>query len=162
MVGVAWCHDGRVQVTARVDYAVRALLELAARDDGRATRDELAAAQDIPPRYLEAILGQLRQAGLVVGQRGSSGGYTLGRAAADITIAEVSRAVDGPLALVPGERPENVSYEGTSEHLADLWIGLRAAVRAVLESVSVADVLDGHLPLDVRRLVDDPDAWRPR
>lgn len=138
------------------------MLELAARDDGRATRDELASTQHIPPRYLEAILGQLRHAGLVLGQRGSSGGYTLGRAAADITIAEISRAVDGPLSLVQGERPETVSYEGASEHLADLWIGLRAAVRSVLETVTVADVLAGQLPSAVRRLVDDPDAWRPR
>ena len=151
-----------MQVTARVDYAVRALLELAARGDGRLTRDDLASAQHIPPRYLEAILGQLRHAGLVAGQRGSSGGYTLGRPAAEISIAEVSRAVDGPLSLVQGERPENVSYEGASEHLAELWIGLRAAVRSVLEAVTVADVLAGDLPAEVRRLVDDPDAWRPR
>jgi len=149
-------------VTARVDYAVRALLELAARGDGRATRDELAAAQDIPPRYLEAILGQLRHAGLVRGQRGSSGGYTLGRSAAEITIAEVSRTVDGPLSLVQGERPERVSYEGASAHLVDLWIGLRAAVRSVLEGVTIADVLAGRLPPEVQRLVDDPEAWRPR
>lgn len=151
-----------MQVTARVDYAVRALLELAAREGTRVTRDELASAQHIPPRYLEAILGQLRHAGLVQGQRGSSGGYTLGRGGADITIAEVSRAVDGPLSLVQGERPEHVSYDGASEHLAQLWIGLRAAVRSVLESVTIADVLAGHLPAGVRALVDDPDAWRPR
>lgn len=151
-----------MQVTAKVDYAVRALLELAARGDGRATRDELAAAQDIPPRYLEAILGQLRQAGLVRGQRGASGGYTLGRAASEITIAEVSRAVDGPLSLVQGERPESVSYDGASEHLVELWIGLRAAVRSVLEGVTIADVLAGRLPPDVQRLVDDPEAWLPR
>lgn len=151
-----------MQVTARVDYAVRALLELAARDGVRVTRDELADAQCIPPRYLEAILAQLRHAGLVHGQRGSSGGYTLGRSAAEITVAEISRAVDGPLSLVQGERPETVSHEGSSEHLVDLWIGLRAAVRSVLETVTVADVLAGHLPSEVRRLVDDVDAWRPR
>ena len=151
-----------MQVTARVDYAVRALLELAARSDGRLTRDDLASAQHIPPRYLEAILGQLRQAGLVAGQRGASGGYTLGRPADEISIAEVSRAVDGPLSLVQGERPENVSYDGASEHLAELWIGLRAAVRSVLEAVTIADVLAGKLPRAVRRLVEDPDAWRPR
>ena len=156
------CHDDRVQVTAKVDYAVRALLELAARDDGRATRDELAVAQDIPPRYLEAILGQLRQAGILTAQRGSSGGYTLGRDAERITIAEVSRAVDGPLSLVQGERPENVSHDGVSAHLVELWIGLRAAVRSVLETVTIADVLAGQLPPEVRRLVDDPDAWQPR
>lgn len=151
-----------MQVTARVDYAVRALLELAASDEGRATRDELAAAQDIPPRYLEAVLAQLRQAGLVVGQRGASGGYSLGRPADLITVAEISRAVDGPLALVQGQRPEKVTYQGTSQHLADLWIGLRAAVRSVMESVTLDDVLRGELPADVRSLVDDPDSWEPR
>jgi len=151
-----------VQVTAKVDYAVRALLELAASPDCRATRDELASAQRIPPRYLETVLAQLRQAGLVVGQRGATGGYSLGREAAKITIAEVSRAVDGPLALVQGQRPENVTYAGNSEHLAELWIGLRAAVRSVMESVTLADLLRGELPAEVRTLVDDPDAWEPR
>jgi len=151
-----------MQVTAKVDYAVRALVELAAHGDERLTRDHLASAQQIPPRYLEAVLSQLRQAGLVVGLRGAAGGYTLGRPAAQITIAEVSRAVDGPLALVQGQRPENVRYEGSSGHLPDLWIGLRAAVRQVLESVTIDDVLQGELPDPVRRLVDDPDAWEPR
>jgi Rrf2 family protein len=151
-----------VQVTAKVDYAVRALLELAAGDKGRMTRDELAAAQHIPPRYLEAILGQLRQAGLVQGQRGSSGGYTLARDADEITIAEISRAVDGPLSLVQGQRPESVTHEGAGAHLVDLWIGLRAAVRSVMEAVTLADVLAGDLPSAVQQLVDDPDAWRPR
>ena len=151
-----------MQVTAKVDYAVRALLELAARPDGRATRDELASAQRIPPRYLETVLSQLRQAGLVVGQRGASGGYSLGRDADKISIAEVSRAVDGPLALVQGQRPENVTYAGTSEHLAGLWIGLRAAVRSVMESVTLADLLQGELPAEVRALVEDPDSWEPR
>jgi Rrf2 family protein len=149
-----------VQVTARIDYAVRALLELAA-GEGRVTRDELAAAQDIPPRYLESILLQLRQAGLVVGQRGSSGGYVLGRPPEEITVAEVSRAVDGPLALVQGQRPEQIRYEGTGANLGELWIGLRAAVRSVLETVTIADLLAGDLPDTVRALVDDPDAWLP-
>jgi len=156
------CDDGVVQVTAKVDYAIRALLELAAAGDVRVTRDELAEAQDIPPRYLEAVLSQLRQAGLVAGHRGASGGYSLARDPKDITIAEISRAVDGPLALVQGQRPESVSYEGNSEHLANLWIGLRAAVRSVMESVTVADVLRGELPPDVESLVAEPDSWQPR
>jgi len=151
-----------VQVTARIDYAVRALLELADAGPDLVTRDELSAAQDIAPRYLESILGQLRQAGLVVGQRGSSGGYSLGRDAGEITVADVSRAVDGPLALVQGQRPETVEYEGTSAHVAELWVGLRAAIRSVLEQVTIADLLVGRLPDRVRRLVDDPDAWQPR
>lgn len=151
-----------MQVTARGDYAVRTLLELGARVDERLTRDELAVAQGIPRRYLEQVMTQLRHAGLVTAHRGASGGYTLARAPGDITVAEVLRSVDGPLALVQGERPENVQYEGASEHLAELWIGLRAAVRAVLEEVTVADLLAGDLPAAVRELVDDPDAWSPR
>ncbi len=152
-------HDGSVQVTARIDYAVRALLELASSDSGRVTRDELADAQAIPRRYLESILLQLRREGLVIGQRGATGGYRLGRPADEITMADVSRAVDGPLALVQGQRPENIQYDGTSRHLGDLWIGLRAAVRSVMESVTIADLLAGDLPAEVKALVADPDAW---
>ncbi len=151
-----------MQVTARVNYAVRALLELAAQPDDRVTCDDLASAQSIPPRYLEQVLAQLKASGLVLGYRGSAGGYRLGRPASAITVAEVSRAVDGPLALVQGERPENVAYTGNSEHLHELWIGLRAALRAVLESVTIADVLNGNLPDSVRRLIDAPGSWLPR
>lgn len=151
-----------MQVTARVDYAVRALLELAAHPDRLVTRDELARAQSIPPRYLDVVLSQLRTGGLVLGQRGASGGYRLGRPAADISVAEVSRAVDGPLALVQGQRPEQVHSTGSSEHVRELWIGLRAALRSVMESVTIADLLSGDLPPPVRALVDDPDAWQPR
>jgi Rrf2 family protein len=151
-----------MQVSAKVDYAVRAILEVAARDASRVTRDELSEAQDIPPRYLEVVLTDLRRAGLLFGHRGSSGGYSLGRAAADITVADVARAVDGPLALVQGRRPEDVSYTGSSEHLHELWIGLRAAVRSVLDEVTIADLASGYLPPTVRSLVDDSDAWLPR
>ena len=151
-----------MQVTARVDYAVRAMLELAAQPDVLVTRDELADAQRIPPRYLEQVLAQLRTSGLVLGQRGSSGGYRLGRPAAEITVADVSRAVEGPLTLVQGQRPEQVNYVGTSAYLHELWIGLRAAMRSVMESVTIADLLDGSLPSSVRCLVDDPDSWQPR
>ncbi len=150
-----------MQVTAKVDYAVRATLELAASDGGRLTR-ELAAAQGIPRRYLEAVLAQLRQAGIVVGQRGTSGGYTLGRPADEITIAEIARAVDGPLALIQGLRPENVTYQGNSENLAGLWVGLRAAMRSVMESVTLDDVLKGDLPEEVQSLIAEPDSWEPR
>ncbi len=151
-----------MQVTAKVDYAVRALLELAASADHRATRDQIAAAQDIPARYLETVMSQLRNAGLVTGQRGAAGGYSLSHPPEAISIAEVSRAVDGPLALVQGQRPENITYAGTSEHLAELWVGLRAAVRSVMETVTIDDLLRGELPTAVRALVDDPDSWAPR
>ncbi|KAA0233651.1 MAG: putative HTH-type transcriptional regulator [Acidimicrobiales bacterium] len=150
-----------MQVTARVDYALRALVQLAAADPARLTRDELAAAEGIPPRYLESVLLSLRQAGLIVGQRGTAGGYSLGRPAEQITVAEVSRLVDGPLALVQGRRPEDTEYGSTSRHLNKLWVGLRAAVRSVMENVTVADLLSGDLPPQVMALVDNPDAWLP-
>lgn len=153
-----WCKNAAVQVTARIDYALRALLELAASGE-RMTRDELATAQAIPPRYLEAVLLDLRKAGLVTGLRGKTGGYGLGRAAEDIAVADVARAVDGPLALVQGLRPEAVSYDGASQHLHELWIGLRAAVRSVMETVTLADLLNGNLPPEVKALVADPESW---
>ncbi|MEZ5167000.1 MAG: Rrf2 family transcriptional regulator [Acidimicrobiales bacterium] len=103
-----------MQVTARVDYAVRSVVELAASDAQRMSRDELAAAQDIPPRYLESILAALRQADLLIGTRGASGGYALARAPEAITVADIARAVDGPLALVQGRRPEQVAYTGAT------------------------------------------------
>jgi Rrf2 family protein len=151
-----------MQVSAKVDYAVRALLEVAATDSNRLTRDELSEAQDIPPRYLEVVLTDLRRAGLLIGHRGSSGGYSLGRPADKISVADVARVVDGPLALVQGRRPEDVTYHGSSAHLHELWIGLRAAVRSVLDEVTIADLAIGYLPPAVRSLVDDDDAWLPR
>jgi Rrf2 family protein len=151
-----------VQVSARIDYAVRALIELAVADGGQRTRQDLADAQDIPSRYLEAVLIDLRRAGLVVGQRGPSGGYQLGRSAGTISVADIARAVDGPLTLIQGQRPESVSYAGSSRHLHELWIGLRAALRSVLESVTIGDLVTGELPSEVRCLVDDPDAWLSR
>jgi Rrf2 family protein len=151
-----------MQVSAKVDYAVRAVLEVASRDTDRVTRDELSEAQDIPPRYLEVVLTDLRRAGLLFGHRGSSGGYSLGRPAETITVADVARAVDGPLALVQGRRPEDVSYTGSSEHLHELWIGLRSAVRSVLDEVTIADLASGYLPPAIRSMVDDDDAWLPR
>jgi Rrf2 family protein len=151
-----------VQVTAKVDYALRAVLELAARPTGTATRDELADAQGIPPRYLEMVLTRLRDDGILVSRRGAAGGYQLARAASVITVADVARAVDGPLALVQGQRPEDVSYEGSSQHLHELWIGMRASIRKVMESVTIAHLLDGRLPRPIRTLVDDPDSWQRR
>ena len=151
------------QGSARANYAGRALLELSAATPGeRLTRDELAQAQDIPRRYLEAILIDLRQAGLVTGLRGPSGGYLIGRAPDAITVGEVVRTVDGPLSLVQGERPENVRYAGASEHLVELWVGLRAAVRSVLDDVTLADLLAGRLPQRVQDLIATPEAWQPR
>lgn len=151
-----------MQVSAKVDYALRAMLQLAAAPEQRLSRDAIATAQDIPPRYLEEILGTLRQAGLVSATRGANGGFLLARPAAEITVADVSRAVDGPLTLVQGQRPEAVTYPEPGAHLRELWVGLRASMRAVMESVSLEHLLTGDLPADLRTQLDDDDAWVPR
>ncbi|MFP5322282.1 MAG: RrF2 family transcriptional regulator [Acidimicrobiia bacterium] len=149
-----------MQVSARVDYAVRAMLELAAAAPERRTRDQIAEARDVPAKYLEAILGSLRHAGLVRSQRGPEGGFTLAGDPGDVTIAQIARAAEGPLTLVQGERPESVRYAG-DEPLTDLWVAVRAALRSVLEAVTLADLLAGQLPADVEALIADDDAWRP-
>lgn len=151
-----------MHVTARTDYALRALLALAASDTATATGQELCARQHLPQKFLEAILGDLRRAGLVRTRRGPDGGYTLSRPAADITVGEVVRAVDGPLAVVRGERPEQAVYDGAAEHLGTLWVALRAAVRAVLDEVTLAQLLSGEMPPHVRDLVAAPGAWTSR
>lgn len=150
-----------MQVSAKIDYAMRAMLELAASRD-RLSRDAIAAMQDIPPRYLETILAQLRQAGLVSATRGAAGGFVLARDASSITVADVSRAVDGPLTLVQGQRPETVSYPGSTRSLQDLWVGLRASMREVMEGVTLDDLVNGNLPAHLRELLAHDDAWLAR
>ena len=151
-----------MQIPARVDYAIRAMLELAAAHPQRLNRDELAERQQLPGRYLEAILRDLARDGLVNGHRGASGGYELARPATGITVADVARAVDGPLALIAQQRPESVTYVGPSAHLGELWVGLRAAIRSVLDHVTLDDLVRGELPESVRTMLDDAAAWRPR
>jgi Rrf2 family protein len=151
-----------VQVTARIDYALQALLFIGSRPAERHTRDAIATSQQIPPRYLEDILSVLRHARLVDAHRGNVGGYQLARPAGEITVADVARAIDGPLALVQGQRPEAVTYRVPAEHLGDLWVGLRAAIRSVMEQVTLADLLSEELPPVIADLVADPDAWRIR
>jgi Rrf2 family protein len=151
-----------MHISARGDYAVRASLGLAAAYPSTMSTAALAEEQDMPRKFLEAILADLRRAGLVRGQRGVDGGYTLTRAPGDITIGDVLRAVDGPLAEVRGLRPEEAMYDGTAAHLQQLWVAVRAAVRKVLDEVSLADVVRGRLPAHVRRLTTAPDAWQPR
>lgn len=150
-----------MQVSAKVDYAVRAMLELAVVAPERRTRDQLATARAVPAKYLESILGALRLNGLVRSQRGPEGGFVLARPPAEITVAEIARAVDGPLTLVQGQRPEAVRYDG-EEPLGALWVAVRAALRSVLESVTLADLISGQLPDDVAALIADDDAWTPR
>lgn len=152
-----------MQVSAKLDYAVRAMLELAAADPERRTRDQVAEAQEIPPKYLESILTALRQAGLVRSQRGPDGGFVLGTPPDTITVADVARAVEGPLTLVQGERPEELHYEdGNVETLTALWVAVRAALRSVLDAVTLADVLAGELPESVAAMIADDAAWSPR
>jgi Rrf2 family protein len=151
-----------VRVTAKVDYALRAALELAAADEGPVKGERIAQAQDIPLKFLENILLELRHHGLVQSQRGAEGGYWLSRPAEEITLAEVIRAVEGPLANVRGERPESVEYSGPAASLQEVWIAMRANLRAVLDSVTLADVASGRLPEAVGAITADPEAWQPR
>jgi Rrf2 family protein len=151
-----------MRISAKADYAVRAAVELAAAGEGTVKGEALAQAQGIPLRFLENILAELRHAGLVRSQRGSEGGYALARPAAEITVADVVRAVEGPLASVRGERPESVTYSGAAEPLARVWIAVRANLRAVVEQVTLADVAAGALPRHVADLAGDPDAWVTR
>ena len=148
-----------MEISARAEYAVRALAELASNGGGPLTVADLAAAQDIPARFLQNILQQLRQRSLVLSQRGADGGYRLARPADEISIADILRAIDGPLAAVRGERPESVHYQGSAEPLSEVWLALRVSMRAVIEHVSLAQLVDGPLPTNVTSLVDDPDAW---
>jgi Rrf2 family protein len=149
-----------VRVSAKVDYAVRAAVELATAGDGPVKGDQIASAQDIPLNFLENILLDMRQAGLVRSQRGREGGYWLARPADAVAVADVIRAVEGPLATVRGERAESLSYEGAAEPLQKLWIAVRANLRAVLESVTLADIVSDSLPEPVPELIRDPEAWR--
>ena len=150
-----------MRVTAKVDYAVRAAVELAAASDGPLKGERIAEAQKIPLKFLENILLELKHAGLVQSQRGAEGGYWLARPAEEISLAEVIRAVEGPIANVRGERPEQVEYAGVAEQLRNVWIAVRANLRAVLEQVTLADLAAGRLPDEVARLAADPEAWQP-
>jgi Rrf2 family protein len=147
-----------VQISAKADYALRALAELAVRGGGPVKGDVLADAQGIPVRFLESILAQLRQRGILLSRRGAEGGYWLARPPQEISLAEIIRATDGPLAVVRGLRPDMVSYRGAAEPLAEVWIAVRSALRSVLEQVTVADVAGGDLPQSVLDLAADPEA----
>jgi Rrf2 family protein len=156
-----------VRISAKVDYAVRASVELAVAQEGddqsRPVKAEtLARAQDIPVKFLENILQGLRQAGIVESRRGPEGGHLLARPAREIALADVIRAIDGPLAGVSGRRPEDIEFKGTAEPLRDVWIAVRASVRRVLEEVSLADVAAGRVPSRVTELTTDPGAWDRR
>jgi Rrf2 family protein len=152
-----------MHVTAKADYAVRAVVELASEGQGKPRKvDDIARAQGIPLSFLENILTQLRSAGIVRSQRGPEGGYWLAQPADELDLAKVIRAVEGPLVGVRGQRPEEISYEGSAESLQQVWIALRANLRKVLEHVTVADVAAGKLPKEVQALTRQEEAWTTR
>lgn len=149
-----------MRVSAKADYAIRASAELAATDTAVPLKAErISDAQDIPIKFLETILLELKHAGIVRSQRGPDGGYALARPADEIALADVIRAVDGPLANVRGDRPENTAYAGVAEPLTTVWIAVRAALREILEDTTLADLVAGQLPERVRTLAADPEAW---
>ncbi|MEU7725286.1 Rrf2 family transcriptional regulator [Streptomyces sp. NPDC040724] len=149
-----------MRISARADYAVRAALQLAAsQDDGPVKAEAIADAQDIPHKFLEGILNDMRRGGLVLSQRGGNGGYRLAKPAGSISIADVIRVVDGPLVSVRGVRPPDLSYTGPAQALLPLWIALRANVREILDGVTLADVASSDLPSEVSALADTPGAW---
>jgi Rrf2 family protein len=150
-----------MRVSAKADYAIRAAVELAAAGVGPVKGDRIAKAQSIPPNFLENILGDLRNAGIVGSRRGAEGGYWLARPAEEVSLADVIRAVDGPLANVRGVRSDELEYDGSAKALEQVWIAVRASLRGVLEQVSLAEVARNELPDHVRQLAADPDAWAP-
>jgi Rrf2 family protein len=151
-----------VRVSAKVDYAVRAAAELAAAKEGPIKGERLAESQDIPLQFLEHILLELKHAGIVRARRGAKGGYWLAKPPDTVTIADVVRAVEGPIADVQSAPPESIEYRGNAEHLKEVWIAVRANLRAVLEHVTLAELVGGELPAIVESLAAEPDAWAPR
>lgn len=157
-----------MRITAKVDYAVRAATELAAVQAANAdqrtpvTREAIATAQSIPTRFLESILAELRRSGIVASQRGSDGGYWLARPAAAVSVADIIRAVEGPLADVHGAPPEEVAYAGAAVALQSVWVATRVALREVLEATSVAAIASGALPASVTTRLERPDGWSRR
>src|SRR5215831_11695752 len=152
-----------MRISAKADYAVRAAVELAAATDDKPVKAErIASAQDIPLNFLENILGELRHAGIVRSHRGAEGGFRLNKPADQITVADIIRAVEGPLASVRGGPPEEAAYPGSAEILPRVWIAVRANLRGVVEQVSLADIAAGKLPSKIDRLAEDPEAWVTR
>jgi Rrf2 family protein len=151
-----------MRVSAKSDYALRALIELASRDDGGpVSAEELGRLQEIPHGFLQAILADLRRAGIVMSQRGQSGGWRMGRPAEDVSVADVIRAVDGPLVSVYGLRPEAVAYNESAQVLQHVWIAARSSLRDVFEKVSIQALADGKLPRAVAARTASEDAWQP-
>lgn len=156
-------HNGLVDISARTEYALRAMLQLATAPSGDAVSvDALASAQDLPRRFLEAIFSDLKSGGLVRSVRGPHGGYVLTRKPAQIPLGDVMRAVSGPLAEVRGLRPHETKYNGVATHLPEVWVAVRVALRDVLDATTLDDVLRGDLPAHVKAMADRPEAWQNR
>jgi Rrf2 family protein len=152
-----------MHVTAKADYAVRAVVELADSSQSSPRKvEDVAQAQGIPVSFLENILTQLRSSGVVRSQRGPEGGYWLAHPANEVSLAQVIRAVEGPLVGVRGQRPEEIEYSGSAEALQQVWIALRANLRKVLDEVTVADVAGGKLPKEIMALTKAEEAWAAR
>lgn len=160
--GAAFSERGVVQVSARVDYALRAVVQIAARANAVTTKRELADSQDIPARFLENILVQLVKSAILVASRGARGGYTLSRAPVEISVADVVRAIDGPLAGVRGAPPEQIEYPASSRHIQEIWVALRASMRSVLEDTTIDALVSGELPAVAVELLRQPGAWERR
>ncbi|QDQ98230.1 RrF2 family transcriptional regulator [Tomitella fengzijianii] len=144
-----------MRITSKADYAVRAMIELATAD-GLLTAEGIAARQGMPTRFLLNILNELRVARLVESRRGRDGGYRLACPAAEVSVADVLRAVEGPLADVAGKAPEDLDYPGATAPLRDVWIATRGAVRQILETVTLDDLAAGELPEPVLKVLGDP------
>ncbi|GAA2848795.1 Rrf2 family transcriptional regulator [Pseudonocardia halophobica] len=151
-----------MRISTKADYAIRAVLVLAAADGDPMSCAELARRQDMPEKYLEGILSQVRRSGLIRSQRGAEGGYWLSRPGRTISLADVIRAVDGPLATVHGLPAQEVGYQGEAAHLPHVWVALRSSIRRVLETVTLADVVSGSLPKEIVELASLPGAWASR
>jgi Rrf2 family protein len=152
-----------MRISAKVDYAVRAAVELAAATDDKPVKAErIATAQGIPLNFLENILGELRHSGIVRSHRGAEGGFRLARPATELTVADIIRAVEGPLASVRGGPPEDATYGGAAESLPRVWIAVRQSLRRVAEHVTIADIASGKLPKAIDKLAEDPEAWVTR
>jgi Rrf2 family protein len=151
-----------MRISAKADYAVRAAVEMAAAGDEPVKGEAMAEAQDIPLQFLEHILLELKHARLVRARRGARGGYWLAKPPEEITLASVIRAVEGPLANIQDQAPEQTSYPGNAERLSDVWIAVRASLRRVLENVTIADLRDGRIPDEVLALTQDEGAWVTR
>jgi Rrf2 family protein len=152
-----------MRISAKADYAVRAALELAAAPEGDPIKGEqLAQAQDIPLQFLEHILLELKHARLIRAKRGYKGGYWLARPPEEITIADVIRAVEGPLANIHESAPEDLHYAGPAERLRDVWVAVRANLRGVLESITLAEIARGDLPWRIDAILQNPEAWIKR